>query len=113
MLGGKDINRIINGVRKYNNLLEKSSMVMDRLAQTRREWDLLLSERDGLRSESERLNCFIAQFKEDFQSLHVRESRWVNSVADLNTRLQFLIDEINTTVSHHRRKTVVGRSILF
>ncbi len=113
MLGPKDINRIINGVRKYHDLLEKSSMVMDRLAETRREWDLLLSERDGIRTESERLSRFIAQFKEDVQSLHVRESRWVNSVADLNTHLQFLVDEIHTTVGRHRRKTVERSGILF
>jgi predicted nuclease with TOPRIM domain len=112
MLGHKDINRIINGVREYYDLLEKSSMVMDRLAQTKREWDLLLSEREEIRTESERLNRFIAQFKEDVQSFHLRESRWVNSVADLNTHLQFLVDEINTTVGRHRRKTVERSGIL-
>lgn len=73
MLGDKDINKIINAVKEYNDLLQKSSVVMDRLAETKKQWDTLLSDRDELRAESERMNRFIAQFKEDYQNFHARE----------------------------------------
>ena len=112
MLGDKDINKIINAVKEYNDLLQKSSVVMDRLAETKKQWDILLSDRDELRAESERMNRFIAQFKEDYQNFHARESQWVNSVADLHTKLQFMVDELNTIVSHHRRNSVEGNGVL-
>ena len=59
---------------------------------------MLLSERDLLRAESERMHRSIAQYKEDCQNLHVRRSQWLNAVAALNTRLQFLVDEIGVIV---------------
>ena len=112
MLGDKDINKIINAVKEYNDLLQKSSVVMDRLAETKKQWDTLLSDRDTLRAESERMNRFIAQFKEDYQNFHARESQWVNSVADLHSKLQFMVDELNTIVSHHRQNSVEGSGVI-
>ena len=98
MLGRKDIVRIVEGVREYEALLEKSAFVLDGLEESRERWERLLSERDALRAESERMHRDIAQYKEDCQNLHVRRSQWLNAVAALNTRLQFLVDEIGVIV---------------
>ncbi len=102
MLGRKDIGRIVESVREYNALLEKNAFVLEGLKETRKRWDVLLSERDALRSESERMHRFIAQYKEDCQNLHVRRAQWLNAVAALNTRLQFLVDEIGVIVDRPR-----------
>ncbi len=109
MLGNRDINRIVDSVREYNTLLEKSERVRDGLSEARKAWGILLSEQERLRVESEGMVRSIAQFKEDFQTLHVREARWGNSVADLHLCLQFMVDEIGTIVGRHRRKSVRGR----
>ncbi len=102
MLGGKDIARIVDSVREYESLLEKSGFVLEGLKESRERWDILLSERDLLRAESERMHRSIAQYKEDCQNLHVRRSQWLNAVAALNTRLQFLVDEIAVVVGRKR-----------
>ena len=102
MLGRKDIVRIVDAVREYEALLEKSAFVLEGLKETRERWEILLSERDDLRAESERMHRSIAQYKEDCQNLHVRRAQWLNAVAALNTRLQFLVDEIGVVVGRKR-----------
>ena len=106
MLDSREINRIILAVREFGDLLEKMSLVVDRLRATREEWNVLLAGRDRLREESGRLAREIAGFKEDFQVLHIRETRWRNAVGDLNLDLPFLVDEFRTILSRHGKSPV-------
>lgn len=104
MLNAREINRMILAVREFGDLLEKTALVVDRLHATRGEWEAVLADRDLLREESGRLSREIAQFKEDFQILHIRESRWRNAVGDLNLDLPFLVDEFRTTLSRYSKR---------
>jgi len=104
LLDPREINRVVNAVREYRDLLEKTSLVVDRLQETRAEWDRALAERDLLREESGRLSAGIAGFKEDFQILHIREARWANAVGGLNLELPFLVDELWTVLGRHRNR---------
>ena len=104
MLDPREINRVVNAVREYRDLLEKTALVVDRLQETKGEWDRVLAERDILREESGRLSAGIARFKEDFQILHIREARWGNAVGGLNLDLLFLVDELWTVLGRHRTR---------
>ena len=105
MLNSREINRMILAIREFGDLLEKLSLVVDRLRATREEWEVVLDARDRLREESGRLSSEIAQFKEDFQMLHIRETRWRNAVADLNLDLPFLVDEFHSILSRHGKRS--------
>ena len=105
MLDSREINRMILAIREFGDLLEKLSLVIDRLQGAREEGEAVLLARELLREESGRLSREIARFKEDFQILHIRETRWRNAVGDLNLELPFLVDEFYSVLSRHGKRS--------
>ncbi|MGH7235018.1 MAG: hypothetical protein ACREIO_01435 [Nitrospiraceae bacterium] len=101
MLNDTEVKRIIEAITEYRELVQQSSEMRDQLDSLQKRWNALKQERDGLRTNVDKIHQTMSQLKVDYQAVMKSMTDLASTEDTVLDNVKFLVDELSSLLKKH------------
>ena len=101
MLRDIEVKRLVEAIGDYNELIEQSSDMRDKLSSLQKRWNSLRQEREQFRTGLDALHEQMSQMKVDHQTVMKRANDLSATEDGVLDNVKFLLDELTSLLKKH------------